>query len=260
MTLSQISPFKAIAIPALLIIFVLAIAIPVAHAGTIYSTGFENPPFTLGNLVGQDGWQEFNSTSVLVENTLVYAGSQAVSVDGSSPNQSGPFHNDFSAGPLVALSAYIYLSSSGTQSSWQFAGLGTGFLSPFIGGIDTNPSNNNIALITAGFPVVGTLTRDVWHNVYFVFDFTTQQYNFWLDGTQLGTNVQFCGDNGPCAGANVPAYGTGFFDTFGGGNDAGYLDNYSVSTVPSVPEPGSIALLGSGIVGLAGVLRRRMNP
>ena len=28
----------------------------------------------------------------------------------------------------------------------------------------------------------------------------------------------------------------------------------------SVPEPGSVFLLGSGVLGLAGVLRRKMNP
>ena len=254
MTSSGKSQFLARTAPALLIALVMLVATSAASAGTIYSTGFENPPFTLGNLAGQDGWQVFGATSVDVQSNVVYAGSQAVWVDGSV-GQSGPYHSDFSTGPLVGLSAYIYLGSSSTQSSWQFAGLGSG-LFPFIGGIDTNPSTSDIALITAGFPVVGTLSRDTWHNVYFVFDLTKQQYNFWLDGTQLGTNVPFCGDNGPCLGEHVSSYGTGFFDTFGGGNDSGYMDNYSVS---SVPEPGSIALLGSGILGLAGVWKRRVR-
>jgi|HubBroStandDraft_6_1064221.scaffolds.fasta_scaffold01041_4 hypothetical protein len=255
MTSFNKSQLLAGALPALLVAIVMFMATPAMHAGTIYSTGFENPPFTLGPLAGQDGWQVFGPTFVDVQSNVVYAGSQAVWVDGSAASQSGPYHSDFSTGPLVGLSAYIYLGSSSTQSSWQFAGLGSG-LFPFIGGIDTNPSTNNIALITAGFPVVGTLSRDTWHNVYFVFDFTTQQYNFWLDGTQLGTNVPFCGDNGPCLGEHVSSYGTGFFDTFGGGNDSGYMDNYSVS---SVPEPSSIALFGSGILGLAAVLKRRMR-
>ena len=254
MSSSKTSHVKAAALPALLTAIVIFVGATVAQAAVIYSTGFENPPFTLGALAGQDGWQVFGSTSVDVQSTVVYAGSQAVWVDGSV-GQSGPYHSDFSTGPLVGLSAYIYLGSSSTQSSWQFAGLGSG-LAPFIGGIDTDPSTNNIALITAGFPVVGALSRDAWHNVYFVFDFTTQQYNFWLDGTQLGTNVPFCGDNGPCAGAAVSSYGTSLFDTFGGGNDSGYMDNFSLA---NVPEPSSIALLGSGIAGLAAVLRRRIN-
>jgi PEP-CTERM motif len=252
MTSSKMARFKVAISRAVLVAVLMSVGTITAYAGVLYSTGFENPPFTIGPLAGQDGWQVFGNTSVDVQSTVVYAGSQAVWVDGTN-GQSGPYHSDFSTGPLVALSAYLYLGSSSTQSSWQFAGLGSG-LFPFIGGIDTNSSTNDIALITAGFPVVGTFTRDTWHNVYFVFDFTTQKYNFWLDGTQLGTNVPFCGDNGPCLGETVSSYGTGLFDTFGGGNDSGYMDNYSVSTVP---EPSSIALLGSGILSLAGMLWRR---
>ena len=230
---------------------------PAANAGTLYSTGFENPPFTLGPLAGQDGWQVFGGTSVQVENTVVFAGSQAVSVDGHANGQSGPFHQDPTVGPVVELSAWINLASSSGESAWQFAGLGSG-LAPFIGGLDVDAGTGLIHLITAGFPTAGTLTRDAWHKVDFVFNFTTQQYNFLLDGVQLGTNVAFCGDNGPCGGAHIGAYGDGLFDTFGGGNDTGYLDNFSVGTVTSTPEPSSLMLVGSGAVGLAGVLRRKL--
>jgi hypothetical protein len=242
------------ALPAFLIALVMFVTTPAAHAGVIYSTGFENPPFTLGNLVGQDGWTEFGSTSVDVQSNVVYAGSQAVWVDGSAVSQSGPYHSDFSTGPLVALSAYLYFSSSSTESDWQFAGLGSGLV-PFIGGIDTN-SSNGITLITAGGPLVATLTRDTWHHIYLLFDFTTQTYDAWWDGTSIGTNVPFCGGNASCTGAHVSSYGTGLLDTFGGGNDSGYMDNYSVS---SVPEPSGIALFSSGFLGLAGVLKRKIR-
>jgi len=237
---------------------VLFLAVPQANAGIIYSTGFENPPFVLGPLAGQDGWQEFGTTPVMVENTVVKSGLQAVSVDGSAAGQSGPFHEDPTAGPLVELQADLFLAGSTTQSSWQFAGLGSG-LAPFIGGIDTDPSTNDIKLITAGFPVVGTFSRDVWHHVDFVFNFTTQTYSFSFDGTQLAMNVPFCGDNGPCNGGLVGSYGDGLFDTFGGGNDFGYMDNFSLGTLQAVPEPGTLALLASGLMGVAAAVRRRIS-
>jgi hypothetical protein len=123
----------------LVVVFSLAlgVAASAAHAGTLYSTGFENPPFILGDLSGQDGWSVFGPTTVLVENTLVQSGLQAVSVDGSAASQSGPYHSDFSTGPLIELTAGIYIASSSSQSEWQFAGLGSG-LAPFLGG-DRHP-------------------------------------------------------------------------------------------------------------------------
>jgi uncharacterized repeat protein (TIGR01451 family) len=201
--------------------------------GTLYSTGFENPPFTLGNLSGQDGWQVSSvcgltgPTTGLVENTLVQSGSQAVSVDGSVTCQSGPYHSDSSTGPLVELSAGIYIASSSNQTQWQFAGLGPG-LAPFIGGVGILGTGQIVA-ITAGLPTVGTWTYNAWNNLDFLFNFSTQTYAITLNGVPLASGLPFCGDNGPCAGAAVTTYGTSLFDTFGGGNDTGYIDNFSLT-------------------------------
>lgn len=223
-----------------------------AHADVLYSTGFENPPFQLGPLLGQDGWNQFGGAQVLVENSVVKSGLQAVSVDGSFASQSGPYYEDPTSSPMVELQADLRLASSSVQTSWQFAGVGAG---TFIGGIDTDPATNQMYLITSGFPVVGTFSRDVWHHVDFTFDFLTQTYSFAFDGAQIANNVSFCGPNPNCGGGNIASFDNGFFDTFGGGNDFGYLDNYSASTVP---EPGSLALLGTGVLGGAfGVRRRR---
>jgi len=202
-------------------------------AGTLYSTGFENPPFTLGNLSGQDGWQASSVCGLtgpatgLVENTLVQSGSQAVSVDGSVTCQSGPYHSDSSTGPLIELSAGIYIASSSSQTQWQFAGLGPG-LAPFIGGVGILGTGQIVA-ITAGLPTVGTWTYNAWNNLDFLFNFSTQTYAITLNGVPLASGVPFCGDNGACAGAHVSTYGTSLFDTFGGGNDTGYIDNFSLS-------------------------------
>jgi len=50
---------------------------------------------------------------------------------------------------------------------------------------------------------------------------------------------------------NLLGGGSGSFAVLGG------VENQFSET--GVPEPGSLVLFGSGIVGLAGVLRRRMN-
>src|SRR5689334_24892731 len=95
-------------LPTLLVALIAALA-PLAHADVVlYSTGFENPPFTTGPIAGQDGWNVFGPGISTVENTFVKTGSQAVFIDGSTASQSGPFHSDFSTGtPFVDLSADI---------------------------------------------------------------------------------------------------------------------------------------------------------
>ena len=41
----------------LILVSLFSAALPSASAATIYSTGFENPPFANGSqLLGQDGW------------------------------------------------------------------------------------------------------------------------------------------------------------------------------------------------------------
>jgi hypothetical protein len=235
---------------AILVALMMSVTIPAARAGVVYSTGFEPPTYTLGNLVGQDGWQIFGPATVLVENSLVQSGVQAVSVDGSVVSQSGPFHADVATGPLVQLSAGIYIASSSNQSEWQFSGLASG-LAPFMGGINVLPGGA-IQLQTPGFPTVGTFSYDTWHNVRYVFDITTQTFDFYLDNSLISANAPFVG-------GFVGAFGDGLFDTFGGGNDFGYIDNYSVANVSGVPEPASITLFGSGVLGLAAAARRRFK-
>src|SRR5258708_3667133 len=221
-------------------IAVLSISAVSMYGGVVFSTGFEAPTYSICSVIGQDGWSGFNPSASFanVETAQVKSGSQAVELGAfpSSTVQTGIFHSDSPAGPQIELSADIYLFSSSTQNKWQFAGLGAG-LAPFIGGIDV-AADNTLFMITSGFTVVGTFTRNAWHHVDFLFNMNTQKYSFALDGSTLASGLAFCGDNGPCAGAPVASYGTSFFDVFAtlNSNDLGAIDNLQLS---SIPQPGS---------------------
>jgi hypothetical protein len=236
---------------------VLSLAVLPAFAGVLYSTGFESPTFTTGTINGQNGWVVFGTTAAAqVESGVAESGSQAVEVIPSiAASQTGPYYALSTSATEVELSAYIFLASSSTQSEWQFAALSPG-LAAFIGGVDIQ-SNGAIDLQTGSNPDVGTFTYNSWQLLDFVFDFTTQTYNFSLDGTLISSNAPFCGSASGCSGANVSSFGAALFDTFPAtdANDIGYMDNITISSV-GAPEPGSLLLLGAG---LAALIARRIK-
>jgi hypothetical protein len=230
-----------------------------AHADVIYQTGFENPPFTLGPLAGQDGWSVFSGGgtpgAVTVENTVSFSGTQAVEVNTAlASDQTGPFRIDQSpsSDTIVTMQAEVLLTSSSVQAAWQFAGLTSSGV--FIGGF--NPlADGTLQIITAGFPVTTSpvITRDTWQLWEVVYNFTTQTFNILIDNTLVAADEPFLSPSS--------AFGEGLFDTFNaaGGNDVGYLDDYSI-TGAAVPEPGGLALLGTSSLLLlvwANVKRRR---
>ena len=188
----------------------------------------------------------------VIENTLVKTGLQAVSVNGSVTGQTGPVYAPNFVDPILDLSADIYIASSSRESEWQFATTGAGGIG-FAGGIDINGTSINA--ISDSYPVIGSITRDAWHHVDVILNYANQTYTVELDGSTVAANLAFCGNNfGVCNGAPVTSMGWDLFDSFGGANDLGAMDNFSIA-IPT-PEPATITLLGAGVLGL-GLLRCR---
>lgn len=231
------------------------------------STGFEPPSYTVGPLSGQNGWSVFGPGVVTVENFNVFAGTQAVFVDGSAATQSGAFITT-TTGPLTVLSSEVYLASSSTETGWQLATTGAGGFG-FAGGVDIySTSNLLVSKIEAisgsggGFPVIGTFLRNQWNLVDVSLNYTTQTFSVALNGSTLASNLAFCGNNsGPCNGAPVGNVNAdALFDTFGGtpgSNDSGFIDNFSDTTATATPEPTFYIPLVLGLAAVAGRKWRR---
>lgn len=234
-----------------------------AQAANIYSTSFEPLTFIPGPIAGQGGWQVFSASgqpnSALVEAGVALTGTQAAVVDGSVAAQTGPYYTLNLASPgVIDLSGDIMLTTAAGAAQWQFAAIGPGLVG-FAGGIDIT-SAGNILAISGAFPVIGSFSSNVWHHVDIILDYPTQTFDVKLDGLTLASEMAFCGSNGACTGAPVPIFGVGIFDSFGGATSfaPGYLDNFSIATVPTgVPEPAAWSLLIGGFAMAGGALRRR---
>jgi hypothetical protein len=234
---------------------VAAMAFGSAQAGVLYSTGFEpGEGFVTGGVDGQQGWTVFSASAqqafAQVETGTVASGVQAVGVDGDTLGQTGPYYGLSIASPgHIDVSADIFLTTQSGGDSWQFGITGPG-LSQFAGGIDI--TGGTISAISGSFPTIGTLSDNAWHHVDVVLNYSTQKFKVKLDGSTLAGNLPFCGSNGACNGATVSSFGDGLFDTFGNARNFGYMDNFSIGTVP---EPASWALMLLGVAGLGASLR-----
>ncbi len=221
-----------------------------SRAGIIYQTGFENPPFTVGALAGQDSWNVFSAGStpgaVTIESGFAKSGSQAMEINTAmASGQTGGYRLDpSSAGDtIVQMQADVYLASSTVESGWQFAALTPSLT--FIGGFNVL-IDGTLQLITSGFPITApVVTRNAWNHYEVDYDFTTQTFNVLINQQAVASNVAFI--------APASVFSVGIFDTFNvaEGNDIGYLDNYSITGL-AVPEPSSLTLLGTSSILLLG--------
>jgi hypothetical protein len=163
---------------------------------------------------------------------------------------------------LVVLCALVFVSAA-SADTMTFALSGTGWSSSgtFIG----SPTAPGTWLVTAASGTFNAVTiTGVWptSNSGNIFYFNNNYYwpgppnvdNAGIVVTlQNGDLVNFCYDAPNCA--QPGGYAALLWDPTTGTT---FLDANSVSFGQPIPEPGTLALLGMSVLGLAGIMRRRM--
>jgi PEP-CTERM motif-containing protein len=260
-----------------------------AHGEIFYQTGFEQPAFTPGPIVGQAGWTiEASDTGGPVGSIPVGAISTTFPKGGAQSLRIDPMQNNAGGG---AFAAFRYLPGG---ASPVFEGAGR-VVSVKVEAALIGPSTGNVDQISVNFQpflyindplvFVGDFQRSImwlssdghvhvasgttlhtgptfllgqYNELEARFDFPDQKTIYFLNGTE------FDQDSWADLGATITEFSTPDLQlgelhasgTYNPLNYQGYFDNLEISLVP---EPGSLVMLAIGFLGVvAGGWRRRL--
>lgn len=258
----------------LLVVGISALLAATASASTVYSAGFENPPFVPGSIIGQDGWLAGSSSgsSQSIVNTFAYAGTQSLFWDNSTTFNSFYSVRRAFDGQNGAITATTPLEIS----VWLYVDPSTG-ADRLYGTYATNSGTGTLGSTALGLTISGTgdlRAGTSWSATYSASPLYTNPalVGNWVkvllsyDGVgggvavyDAGLNTLFSTTFATVSLANANGAGVGSWNINLGADyntttarlGMGYHDNLDVSVVP---EPASLLALG-GLALLA--LRRR---
>jgi hypothetical protein len=230
------------------LLFSTLLLIPASYATNLFSTGFESPTYATGPLNGQGGWA--NATPAVVENSVVFAGSQAVAIDSTGAatsifSQGLNYDSTVDPNQIVVFDVEFMEGAAANNPTWDI----------FI--VDGNAGFIDQLAVRGQLVAFGTnstvsITPGVWNDFQLVFNFSNETVDAYLNSAFVSSGVF----GSPST--TITAFGAGINSTFNPPDTAtAYYDNFSVTSVS--PEPGSAMFVLAGAAILVPLARRRLK-
>ncbi len=224
----------------------LTLSLAYLQAQMLYQTNFENPPFTPGNIAGQEGWQDFhlgtpNLGQISTERAL--SGAQALKitpVNGGANSwwwKSAPHDTSTSPNKIIDIRWDMYLTSSARQGNY-----GIDVYSDTIERVCALMvrSNNEVEIILyvngtneQVLPTGIFVQRDRWNRYRLIIDYNTNTFQVFVNGQPVGE-----GPINRLAGTVFSDADVWHFNVGGNSNDSAFYDNLRIAAVATVEREG----------------------
>jgi len=218
------------------------------QAQVLYRTDFENPPFTQGNIAGQDGWEEFHlGTPNLgqISTELALSGTQSLKitpVNGSANSwwwKAAPHDTRTSPNKIIDIRWDMYLVSSSRHGYYgidvysdtvervcalRVSPLNEVQFIEFVGGTTER------VVSTGAFAM-----RDQWNRFRLIINYNTGTFQAFRNGQPVGS-----GRISSLAGPVFSDADVWHFNEGSNSNDAAFYDNLRIAAVARVGQEGDV--------------------